>query len=196
MNRIYYNDNGIILNNGKIVYKEPIPLTYPGSSHTENDVIDLGGTVYTLVDGDYSGKTVGVFLQDYNHTTMDMPNGWTLASSTNSKYYHVRDLTYTDYCGYNFASYTNTGHIVAWPNTNFGYGSRYNTPYYSRYYNCAAASEDLSPRSDFWVIYYLDVPYYVRALHIENWILGLGTNPSDSGTRPHAGHELYAFAAF
>lgn len=77
MNRIYYNDNVIILNNEKIVYKPPIPLTYPGSSHTENDVIDLGGTVYTLIDGDYSGKTVGVFLQDYNHITMDMPNGWT-----------------------------------------------------------------------------------------------------------------------
>ena len=189
MGGIYYNSNGVITDGRNIKYvPEPIPLTYPGSTHTEEEVITLGGTVFTITDeGEYFGKTIGIFLQNYNNNTLDIPSGWALAEGVNGKYYHVRDLTYTDYCNYNFATYTDTLGIVNWPNSNFGY---YGDTYFSRYLNCSAASSALSPRSNYWTIYYLDSPYTIRALNVTTWVLGTNT------IYGHPGHEIYAFGAF
>lgn len=188
MGRIYYNSNGVILENSKILFDgipQPTPLTYPGSTHTEEEVIALGGSIFTITDeGEFFGKTIGVFYQDSNHATLDIPSGWSLAEGVNGKYYHVRDLTYTDYCGYNFATYNDTLGIVNWPNSQFGYAGG---TIYGEYVNCAHANENVPGK---WIIYYSNSPYFVRALNVVSWVLGTNS------TKGHAGHEIIAFGAF
>lgn len=188
MHNIYFNNN-IIFKDKKILFEAPKILTFPGSTHTEDDVRALGGSVVMLNDGIYSGKTVGVFYQEYTHSTLDIPNGWQIATSVNARYYHVRNLTYTDACGYNFATYSNTDGIVAWSNLNYGYG--WSTNDKGNYINCEQASSSLNPRNDYWCRYYTyDSPYTIRATYVGGWVLGTNS------TQGHAGHEIEAFAAF
>lgn len=182
---ILNTNNKLVMDNvGKLKMQKL--LTYPGSTHTEEDVLDLGGYVYTLPSGDLSGKTIGVFPQDYNHTTLDAPIGWALAGENNYRWFEVREQSFTDYCGYVFASY-NYFPFGPWPETNLGYGG---ATYYSRYVNCTQASASLSPRSDFWTIYYLDGSYTIRALHKTTWVFGTDNEFE------HVGHEIASFGAY
>ena len=194
MGRIYYNSNGILLENDKPIYTPTSPLlTYPGSTHTEEEVIALGGSVWTTpYAGDSSdtttGKTIGVFYQDYNHSTLDMPTGWSIATGVNGRWEAIRyNLIYKDYCDYQFADYSGESlDMGLWPNTKVGYAGG---TYYNRYVSCAAVPS-LSPRGDYWVIYYSDAPYTVRVLYKTTWILGTNS------TYGHAGHEIAQFGAY
>lgn len=195
MGRIYYNSNGVILENGKILFEAapvttttttgPTLLTYPGSTHTQEDVVALGGSVWTIPTGEYSGKTIGVFYQDSNHRSLDMPSGWSIATGTNGRYYEVRfPCTFVDYCSHEFASYSTPTGFGLWPNSQVGYGGG---TYQGQYVNCAQANENAP---GYWITYYSNSPYFVRALEVVTWVLG--TN----NTLGHAGHEIISFGAF
>ena len=68
----YINNNVLMSNNKPIMYGSPM-LTYIGATHTEQDVIDAGGTVYDTGNG-----TIGHFNQ------ADPPSGWVQADNWNA----------------------------------------------------------------------------------------------------------------
>jgi hypothetical protein len=196
---ILYNENNQVLYNTEgVLYKERIPLTWPGSSHFEDEVISLGGSVFTIPNGYInSGKTIGVFYQDYWHTTLDMPNGWSIARADAHRWVYVRTpLTFTDYCSYQFKNYPGEygGFKFESELEILGYGP---DQLYSSYVSCAHANSVLgASRGAYWLTYFSNPPYTIRAHTVTSWILGTTPEHAYYAFRPHAGHEIYQFGAY
>lgn len=96
-------------------------LTYPGSTHTEADVIALGGSIYTIGsigDPNKNGKTIGRVYGSFNSSLqLNNLSGWNLATANYPFFRSNGRIIKQDGCGYTFFD------------NDYNFGN--NDPYYS-----------------------------------------------------------------